>query len=123
MKKTIKIVSIAVLFLGVSFAAVANNGSDEKANKQAPAKVCNISGKIVDTVTGEALTGVKVEIPGTKLCTYSDFDGNFSFDNLNPGTYNISTDLISYKATTFKGVDITSGKDQTVKISLKSVSE
>ncbi|MCF8373297.1 MAG: carboxypeptidase-like regulatory domain-containing protein [Bacteroidales bacterium] len=123
MKKTFKVLSIVVLFLGVSFASIADNGSDEKTNKEAVSTFCNISGKIVDTVTGEALVGVKVEIPGTKLCTYSDFDGNFSFEKLNPGTYSISTNLISYTATTCKGVDISLGKDQTVKISLKPVSE
>ncbi|MEA3443365.1 MAG: carboxypeptidase-like regulatory domain-containing protein [Bacteroidota bacterium] len=123
MKKTLKVLSIAVLLLSVSFVSFADNGTDKKANEKASATSCNISGKIVDTLTGEALTGVKVEIPGTKLCTYSDFDGNFSFEKLEPGNYDISTNFISYKATTFKGLDISSGKSQAVKISLKPVSE
>lgn len=123
MKRTLKVLSIAILFLGASIVSVAENGSDKKANEKAPSTVCTISGKIVDNITGEVLTGVKVEIPGTNLSTYSDFDGNFSFENLSPGNYNISTSLISYNTTTFKNIDMSSGKNQAVKISLKPVSE
>ena len=118
-----KVLSLLVLVLGISFASFADNGTDKNVKEATTTTTCNISGKIIDNVTGEVLTGVKVEIPGTKLFTYSDFDGNFSFENLTPGKYNISTSLISYKATTCKNLDMKSGKDQAVKIELKPLAE
>ena len=123
MKKTMKVFSLMVLFLGVTFASVADNGTDKNVKETTATTTCTITGKILDNVTGEALTGVKVEIPGTNLFTYSDFDGNFSFEQLEPGNYDIATIFISYKTTTFKDVDLKSGKDQTVKITLKPLTE
>ncbi len=122
MKNTVKLLSILVIFLGVSFSTLAEEGSDKNAVKETTAN-STMTGKVLDTVTGEALAGVKVEIPGTKLSTYTDFDGNFSFENIGPGTYNISTSLISYNKTTFKEIDVTAGKNQALKINLKPLTE
>lgn len=67
--------------------------------KKAPVAALNtcISGLIVDEKTGESLAGVEVELQGTDLKTYTDFDGKFSFAGVNPGTYKVATSMVSYK--------------------------
>ncbi len=57
----------------------------------------SLSGQVLDITTGEALAGVKVKMEDTNEISYTDFDGNFSFEGLIPGEYKISTNLISYK--------------------------
>jgi TonB-dependent SusC/RagA subfamily outer membrane receptor len=44
----------------------------------AQAQVVNLSGRITDQLTGEALPGVTIVIKGTTSGTISDFDGNYS---------------------------------------------
>ncbi len=56
----------------------------------------NLMGQVIDFNSGEALTGVEVTIEGMNKKAYTDFDGNFRFDNLNPGEYNIIASFISY---------------------------
>jgi len=75
-------------------------GNDNAKENKSAAKATTgitLSGKIVDFTTGEALTGVKVKIEGSNVLTYSDLDGNFSFENLKPGKYDIIASFISYK--------------------------
>lgn len=60
----------------------------------AAAPVANniISGVVVDQLTGEALTGVEVQVEGTELKTYTDFEGQFAFDQLKAGEYKVNAD-------------------------------
>ncbi len=86
---------LMIAFLGFAYAG----NDDTKDSKSSTAIVTTISvtGKIIDFNTGETLTGVEVKIEGTQLKAYSDFDGNFFFENVNPGKYNIIASFISYK--------------------------
>lgn len=84
-----------VALLGMTYAG--NNVTKENKSAAKPESSITLKGKIVDFSTGEALTGVEVEIEGTSLSTYSDLDGNFSFENLKPGEYSIIASFISYK--------------------------
>lgn len=56
-----------------------------------------LSGSVADENSGESLVGVEVKIEGTDLKTYTDFDGNFSFKNVKPGEYKLTTKYISYE--------------------------
>ncbi|NBC84470.1 MAG: hypothetical protein GVY19_13975 [Bacteroidetes bacterium] len=69
-------------------------GEDEKADKS---NTIDIKGNIVDVHNGQALTGVCVKIAGTGRETYTDFEGNFEFDNMSAGDYKIISEYISYK--------------------------
>ena len=51
-------------------------------------------------IVGEALVGVEIKLEGTDLKTYSDFDGNFSFDNVKQGEYKVIANYISYEKKT-----------------------
>ena len=56
-----------------------------------------VSGTVNDVKTGELLVGVQVQIEGTDMKTYTDFDGTFSFINVKAGEYKVVTKYISYK--------------------------
>lgn len=56
-----------------------------------------LSGTVADENSGEALVGVEVKVEGTDLKTYTDFDGNFTFNNVKPGEYKLVTSYISYQ--------------------------
>jgi TonB-dependent receptor len=69
----------------------------------------SIRGKVIDKQTGDELIGATVLIDGTTTGTISDFDGNFSLDNLNPGKYKIRCSYISYETIFAEGVEVKSG--------------
>jgi len=77
-----------------------------------------LSGSIVDENSGEALVGVEVKIAGTDKKTYTDFDGNFEFESIKPGQYELVTTYISYEQKA-QQLEIDS-KENNVKIKLQS---
>ena len=102
---------ITVTMIGSSYAGKDKNKEPKKID------TTTITGKIVDKLTGEALTGVLVKINGTNVASYTDFEGNFSFNNIKQGSYDISVSYISYEDSILK--DITADKlINTLKIEL-----
>lgn len=95
MKSTKAVLLSIIFFLGLNINS-AFSENDGKMVKSINESV-SVSGKVIDRNTGEPLAGVKIEINGVNANTYSDFDGNFYFKNIQPGNYNISSKLISYK--------------------------
>lgn len=96
MKKII--LSILALVLTIAVSAKENEA-------KAPASADNaitvvLAGSIADATSGESLAGVEVKIEGTELKTYTDFDGNFTFNGVKPGEYKVVTSYISYKPAT-----------------------
>jgi hypothetical protein len=85
-------VLVIALLIGTSFSFAEN---DEVTDNAAP--TANLMGKVIDESTGETLAGVMVQLEGTDKYVFSDFDGNFKFENLKPAKYEISVSLISYK--------------------------
>ena len=77
-----------------------------------------LSGTIADEISKESLVGVEVKIEGTDMKTYTDFDGNFSFEGLKPGEYKLVTNYISYKKRT-RLLDLKSN-EKDIKIKLQS---
>lgn len=74
-----KSVTVLVTFLLLS--AFAHASGDNKENKTESEKH-TIEGKVIDQTNGDELTGVRVQIEGTDLVTYTDRYGNFTFENL-----------------------------------------
>ena len=123
MKKIILI--ILAIVLTASTGLFANNekgeGENTETSESAPATTI-LAGTVVDQITGEALTGVKVIIEGTNQVVYTDFDGNFSFQSVKPGQYNLKVDYISYKANSLQEVKV-NGVANSIKIALNTVNE
>ena len=72
-----------------------------------------IEGVVVDKLTGENLTGVELYLVEAGRKVYTDFDGNFKLDGLNPGTYNIKASIISYKVV-YKKLSADNNKEKIV---------
>jgi hypothetical protein len=95
MKKLILSVLFAAM-IGFTFAGNDNN-KDAKSAPVAAEQTINLTGKVIDLSTGEALTGVEINLEGTDVKVYSDFDGNFEIKDLKQGEYNIIASYISYQ--------------------------
>ncbi len=110
------------LILGVFFvlAVVVLTAKEKKEDSavkvEKPVPVA-LSGTVVDENTGELLTGVEVKIKSTGKKTYTDFDGNFSFESVKPGKHDLVVKFISYNEE-IKSHKV-SAKNNTVKIHLK----
>ena len=59
---------------------------------------CRITGKVIEEITGESLTGVEIEILGTGKTVYTGFDGEFSIEGLDNRTnYSIQIQYVSFR--------------------------
>jgi hypothetical protein len=83
------------LILTVAVTAKENEVKKEATTDNAASVV--LVGSISDAKSGELLVGVEVKIEGTDLKTYTDFDGNFTFNNVKPGECKVVANYISYK--------------------------
>jgi len=90
-----KILLVMAMFLLAVTLRAEENGNKTK-DSDANATIV-LAGSIVDQKSGESLVGVEVKIEGTDMKTYTDFDGNFSFENVKPGEYKLVTSYISYQ--------------------------
>ena len=73
----------------------------------------SLSGKVTDKDTGEPiLFGNVVLYQNDKLVTgvETDFDGNFNFSNIEPGTYDVAVFYVGYQNTKISSVIIYTGK-------------
>ena len=87
------------------FVSVADE-KDGKVNVNVEKSPVFFSGNVADKITGEALAGVEIRIEGISKKVYTDFDGNFSFDDVSPGEYSISANYISYQNKKIEKIDI-----------------
>jgi len=57
----------------------------------------SFSGIVVDKTSNETLTGVTIHLLSVNQKVYSDSRGEFSLNGLEPGTYKVRINCISYK--------------------------
>jgi len=69
-----------------------------------------VSGKVLDAITGEELTGVCIRVTGSDLVTYSEADGSFEIDmslvTVENGQFELQLTLVSFEP---KTIVLTSG--------------
>lgn len=80
-----------------------------------------IKGTITDANTKETLIGATVEIQGTTKGAASDFDGNYVFDKIAKGSYNIVISYVSYASQIIR-VEVLADQVSTVNVELKNAS-
>ena len=90
---------IVIFMILIVFVAQAKEKEGKSKNTEA-ATTTAVKGTIADEKSGEALVGVEIKLEGTDLKTYSDFDGNFSFNNVKSGEYKLVANYISYEKET-----------------------
>jgi hypothetical protein len=83
-------------------------------NNEKKAKMFSISGKVIDKQ--ETLTGVEVLLDGKKTTIYTDFDVNFTINNVVKGKHTVSFNLITYET---KSIILDSKDNETVTVELK----
>ncbi len=80
-----------------------------------------VSGKIVDSKSGETLIGVAVVIENSNppIGAVSDIDGNFVIGNVAEGTHNVVVKYMGYQQNTFKGIKVVDGKIASLNIAMQ----
>ncbi|MBR8538157.1 TonB-dependent receptor [Carboxylicivirga sediminis] len=73
-----------------------------------------LRGKITDNKTGEELIGAAIIIEGTTTGTTTDFVGDYTMPPLEPGTYTIRCQYISYEPQIKEGIVIKAGEETTL---------
>jgi hypothetical protein len=112
MKKSILVISLFLMVSSTTLCFAENNPGE-------PMKKATVTGKVIDKVTGESLAGVLVTIKGSDLKVYSDLDGNFSFNSIEPGNYTLEVNYISYAANEVQNISCNAGKNLPVSIEIK----
>ncbi len=102
----IKILSTLFFAFGLSLCAFAQKGT--------------IRGKIIEDETGEGLYGATAVIAGTSTGGAADFDGNYSINNVDAGTYKIQFSSISYQTKTVTDIVVKPGEVTVIDIRLST---
>lgn len=79
-----------------------------------------LKGKITDKSTGEELVGTAVVVDGTTTGTITDFTGEYMMPALDPGSYTIRVQYISYNPMVFNNVVVKAGEETVLNIQLSS---
>jgi len=82
-----------------------------------------ITGKVVDSNSGETLIGVNVVIQNTTRGTSTDIDGNYTLSNLDSGSYNLVFSYVSYAKKIVEGIEVKPGETTKIEISLSPDTE
>jgi hypothetical protein len=114
--KTISFIILA-LTLTVSAFAKSDKTTPEMTASSEPVVTTELTGLVIDKLSNEALVGVEVTIEGTNEKTYTDFDGQFQFKNLQPGKYTLHTSYISYNMLVTEVANLKNGE---IKIELEA---
>lgn len=82
-----------------------------------------IKGRILDATNNQSVPFANVSVDGTELGVSSDIDGNYIFEGMEPGTYNISASFLGYKTLSIKEVMVTNSKPAIIDFSLEEMTE
>ncbi len=109
MKRRTFLLAIALItFIGV------HAMDSKKGTKTAGASVqSSLSGVVIDKSSNEKLAGVMIQLTETDQKIYTDSKGEFKLDGVEPGTYKVKINCISYKD---KEVTVKITKSQTEKL-------
>jgi len=98
--------TITLILTFLAFTSVFANNEDKP-------KSFSVSGKVIDKA--ESLTGVKVMLDNQELTVYTDFEGNFTIENVLEGEHTLSFSLITYNN---KVVSINPSRSNLVEVEL-----
>ncbi|WP_321288206.1 carboxypeptidase-like regulatory domain-containing protein [uncultured Sunxiuqinia sp.] len=102
----------------ISFSFAAEKQTKEESKTEVT--TLSLSGQVMDKVSHEALVGVKVCLEGTDKVAYTDFDGNYQFNGVAAGQYNLTASYISYEESKMENIQLSLKKSE-LNISLEVV--
>lgn len=102
-----KTIAVILSFLALT-TVFANNNNEEKP------KSFSITGKVVNN--SESLTGVKVILDGKETTVYTDFDGNFTINDVLEGNHTLSFSLVAHNN---KVVNVNPSRNNSLQIELQ----
>ncbi|MCF8331982.1 MAG: carboxypeptidase-like regulatory domain-containing protein [Bacteroidales bacterium] len=111
--KKIFTITTALLILISSALLAGNDGETKETKKQA-----NITGTVLDKTSGENLAGVEIRVENTEIVCYSDLEGDFTINNLKPGSYNIILSYISYNKSFVENINVNVGENKKLTVHL-----
>lgn len=77
-----------------------------------------LEGIVKDAGTKDNLPGVNIMLKGTYYGAATGFDGKYSIDKINPGTYTVEVTLIGYKTMQYTGIKILANKTTQLNIEM-----
>jgi uncharacterized membrane protein len=108
--KALIFVSSFILLFGVSSIA-----AKKEPKLSGPATQSSLSGVILDKDSNEKLAGVTIQLTETDQKIYSNAKGEFTLEGIEPGTYKVKINCISYKD---KEVTVKVAKTQNEKLKI-----
>lgn len=115
MKNFRYVLSVVMVFLATGVILADNESSESNG----PATV-SVSGTVIDKLTHETLTGVTIQMVDSDTKIYSNPDGTFSLDGLQPGQYELKVSCISYKDKVVS-LDVQRSVQNTLSVQLETV--
>ena len=78
-----------------------------------------ISGKVLDSKTGDGLPGANIIVEGTSSGAVADINGDYFILNLAPGTYTLRAQMVGYETQRIQNVQVSVNRTTENKIRLK----
>jgi outer membrane receptor for ferrienterochelin and colicin len=78
-----------------------------------------IAGKVIDSETGEPLSGANIVILETLMGAAADIDGDYFIINVPPGTYQLEVSMISYATKTITNVVVNTDRTTIYEVELE----
>lgn len=82
-----------------------------------------ITGRVYDAGNNESIISAEIILQGTEIKTISDFDGNFTFQDLTPGLYNVTVKALGYRPLTKYEIQVSNSKPAEVDFPLAPSNE
>lgn len=80
-----------------------------------------IRGQVYDGETGEPMPQAMVVIPELQgVGAYADLDGNYSIENVPPGTYTVRVTYVTYEDLAVQGVAVTAGEVELINLKMQT---
>ncbi|MBK9291693.1 MAG: carboxypeptidase-like regulatory domain-containing protein [Bacteroidetes bacterium] len=103
--------SVLITIVALMFSFGGKLLADAPSHPLAPAKTVTLSGIVTDSRSGEALAGAQVEVEGTTMKTFTDFEGRFSLSVDANDALNLKVKYISYEEVQLKNLKPAAAKD------------
>jgi hypothetical protein len=113
--KSILITLVLISILG--FNAIASKKDTKTPNSSTHS---SISGVVIDKSSNEKLAGVMIHLDATDQKIYSNAKGEFNLEGIEPGTYKVKINCISYKEQEVS-IRITKAQNEKLKIQLNPI--